>query len=287
MTVFAPSNEAFDKLPDGTVENLLQPENIEQLKEILLYHVVPANAASSGLSSGDVETLNGKSVSIDVSDGVNVNDAKVTQADIIAKNGIIHVIDSVLLPPMDMAMSSESNEECDLGTIVDVAVDNESFETLVTAVTAAELVGTLSGDGPFTVFAPTDDAFAALPEGTVEGLLEDIPALTSILTYHVVAGKVESGDLTNGPVATVNGADVEINIDDGVKVNDSNVIIADVQACNGVIHVIDSVLLPPEDDDDLFEKDAASTLDEESSSGAIRSFASTFVVIVIGFLSIY
>ena len=93
--------------------------------------------------------------------------------------------------------------------------------------------------------APTDDAFADLPEGTVEGLLEDIPALTSILTYHVVSGKVESGDLTNGPVATVNGADVEINLDDGVKVNDSNVIIPDVQACNGVIHVIDAVLIPP------------------------------------------
>jgi len=149
----APSNEAFDALPDGTVENLLQPENIEQLKEILLYHVVPANAASSGLSSGDVETLNGKSVSIDVSGvKVKVNDATVTQADIIAKNGIIHVIDSVLLPPMDMAMSSESDEECDLGTIVDVAVGNGSFETLVAAVTATDLVGTLSGDGPFTVF---------------------------------------------------------------------------------------------------------------------------------------
>ena len=141
----APSNEAFDKLPDGTVENLLQPENIEQLKEILLYHVVPANAASSGLSSGDVETLNGKSVSIDVSH-LKVNDATVTQADIIAKNGIIHVIDSVLLPPMDMASST-----CDLGTIVDVAVGNKSFETL-SAVTAADLVETLSGDGPFTVF---------------------------------------------------------------------------------------------------------------------------------------
>merc|ERR1711966_352178 len=158
------------------------------------------------------------------------------------------------------------SEECDLGSIVDVAVGNGSFNTLVAAVTAADLAGTLSGDGPFTVFAPTDDAFAALPEGTVEGLLEDIPSLTSILTYHAVAGKVESGGLTNGPVPTINGADVEINLDDGVKVNESNVIIADVQACNGVIHVIDSVLLPPEDDGDLL-KDAASTLDEEASSG--------------------
>jgi len=137
---------------------------------------------------------------------------------------------------------------CDLGTIVDVAVGNGSFNTLVAAVTAAELGGTLSSDGPFTVFAPTDAAFAALPEGTVEGLLEDIPALTSILTYHVVSGKVESTDLVNGPVTTVNGADVEINLDDGVKVNDSNVVIADVQACNGVIHVIDAVLIPPEEE---------------------------------------
>ena len=98
-----------------------------------------------------------------------------------------------------------------------------------------------------STLAPTDDAFAALPEGTVEGLLEDIPALTSILTYHVAAGKVESGDLSTGPVTTVNGADVDVSVDDdgSVRVNDSNVIIPDVQACNGVIHVIDAVLIPP------------------------------------------
>ena len=100
---------------------------------------------------------------------------------------------------------------------------------------------------PSSHTAPTDDAFAALPEGTVAGLLEDIPQLTSILTYHVVPGKVESGDLSTGPVTTVNGADVDISVDDdgGVRVNDSNVVLADVQACNGVIHVIDAVLLPP------------------------------------------
>jgi len=153
-------------------------------------------------------------------------------------------------PPETTEAPPTTTEEpsCDLGTIVDVAVGNGSFGTLVAAVTAAGLVDTLSSDGPFTVFAPTDDAFAALPEGTVEGLLEDIPALTSILTYHVVAGKVESTDLVNGPVTTVNGADVEINLDDGVKVNDSTVIIPDVQACNGVIHVIDAVLIPPEEE---------------------------------------
>merc|ERR1712127_1085570 len=153
-----------------------------------------------------------------------------------------------LIPPTPEAAPFESDEEaCDLGTIVDVAIGNGSFGTLVAAVIAADLVDTLSGDGPFTVFAPTDDAFADLPEGTVAGLLEDIPALTSILTYHVVSGKVESGDLSTGPVTTVNGADVDVSVDDdgGVRVNDSNVIIPDVQACNGIIHVIDAVLIPP------------------------------------------
>ena len=164
--------------------------------------------------------------------------------------------------------STSTAQECDLGTIVDVAVGNGSFETLVAAVTAAELVETLSSDGPFTVFAPTDDAFAALPEGTVEGLLEDIPTLTSILTYHVVSGKVESTDLTNGPVPTVNGADVEINLDDGVKVNDSNVVIADVPACNGVIHAIDAVLMPPTPEAAPMEES-----DEECDLGSIVDVA--------------
>ena len=113
------------------------------------------------------------------------------------------------------------------------------------AVTAAGLVDTLSGEGPFTVFAPTDDAFAALPEGTLEGLLNDIPTLTSILTYHVVPGAVMSGDLSDGMMpATVNGQTVTIGVGDGVTVDGANVIIADIEASNGVIHVIDSVILP-------------------------------------------
>lgn len=131
------------------------------------------------------------------------------------------------------------------GTIVDIAAGDDRFETLVAAVTAAGLVETLSGEGPFTVFAPTDDAFAALPEGTVEGLLEDIPALTSILTYHVVPGAVMSGDLSDGMMPeTVNGQTVTIGVGDGVTVDGANVIIADIEASNGVIHVIDQVILP-------------------------------------------
>jgi len=129
--------------------------------------------------------------------------------------------------------------------IVDTAVAAGSFNTLAAALTAADLVGTLKGDGPFTVFAPTDDAFAALPEGTVEGLLADIQALTAILTYHVVAGEVMSGDLSDGMMAaTVNGAEVTIGTMDGVTVNGANVTAADIKASNGVIHVIDSVLIP-------------------------------------------
>ncbi|MDX8346504.1 MULTISPECIES: fasciclin domain-containing protein [unclassified Cognatiyoonia] len=129
--------------------------------------------------------------------------------------------------------------------IVDTAAEAGSFTTLLTAAEAAGLVDTLKGDGPFTIFAPTDEAFAALPEGTVEGLLEDPEALASILTYHVVPGKVMSTDLTNEMEATtVNGADVTIMTEGGVTVEDANVVTADIEASNGVIHVIDSVILP-------------------------------------------
>lgn len=131
--------------------------------------------------------------------------------------------------------------------IVDVAVGAGNFTTLVAAVQAAGLVDTLKGEGPFTVFAPTDAAFAALPAGTVEALLADIPALTAILTYHVVPGKVMSTDLSEGlTAATVNGADVTITLADGAKINGVTISTADIEASNGVIHVIDAVILPPQ-----------------------------------------
>jgi transforming growth factor-beta-induced protein len=132
--------------------------------------------------------------------------------------------------------------------IVDIAVADGRFGTLVAAVTAADLVDTLKSEGPFTVFAPTDDAFAALPEGTVEGLLSDIPALTDVLLYHVVAGEVLAETVvTLESATTVQGSDVTITVnDEGVFLNDTiQVIITDIQASNGVIHVIDGVLLPP------------------------------------------
>jgi uncharacterized surface protein with fasciclin (FAS1) repeats len=136
------------------------------------------------------------------------------------------------------------------GTIVDVASGNEDFSTLVAAVGAADLVETLSGEGPFTVFAPTDAAFEALPEGVLDALLleENKDTLVKILTYHVVAGEVTSDQLTAGDVPTVEGQTVAVTTDGGVQVNGANVVAADVEASNGVIHVIDTVLLPPDVD---------------------------------------
>jgi uncharacterized surface protein with fasciclin (FAS1) repeats len=138
-------------------------------------------------------------------------------------------------------------EEIMVGDIVAIASETEGFSTLVAALTAASLVETLQGEGPFTVFAPTDDAFAALPEGLLEKLLlpENVGVLTSILTYHVVSGKVMSTDVMAGDVPSVEGSSITLATDYGVQVNDALVISADIEASNGVIHVIDQVIVPP------------------------------------------
>lgn len=151
----------------------------------------------------------------------------------------------------DSESSSESTmEQESVGTIVDVAVGAGNFSTLVAAVTAADLVETLSGTGPFTVFAPTDDAFAALPAGVLDALLlpENKAVLAKILTYHVVSGTVMAADVTDGDVATVEGQNIKLSTANGVTVNGANVISADVAASNGVIHAIDAVILPPDVD---------------------------------------
>ena len=160
FTVFAPTNEAFAALPEGTLETLLLPENKQQLTDILLYHVVSGSVlAADVVTLSEAETLLGKNVNITVDmDKVMVNEANVVATDIIADNGVIHVIDSVILPPADMT------------DIVDTAVADGRFTTLAAALGAADLVETLKGEGPFTVFAPTDDAFAALPAGTVDSI---------------------------------------------------------------------------------------------------------------------
>jgi uncharacterized surface protein with fasciclin (FAS1) repeats len=232
LTVFAPTDDAFAALPEGTVEALLN--DIPALSDILLYHVADGKYMASDVVAMDMlPTLQGQYADIEVMDGtVMIDNAQVILTDIEAANGVIHVIDAVILP--------ETRD------IVDVAVEDGRFTTLVAAVQAAGLEEALRGEGPLTVFAPTDDAFAALPEGTVEALLDDIPTLTDILLYHVVDGKVMSMDVVKlSEAATLLGENVSISVEDGsVFINDAQVILADIETSNGVIHVIDAVLLP-------------------------------------------
>lgn len=240
FTVFAPTDEAFAKLPAGTLEMLLKPENKAKLAAILTYHVVPgAVKAADVVKLKNAGTVNGQRVDIKV-DGakVTVDGAKVVTTDIACSNGVIHVIDTVILP-VD-------------GTIVDVAVKNGSFNTLVAAVKAAGLVETLSGKGPFTVLAPTDAAFAKLPAGTLEMLLkpENKQQLVDILTYHVVPGVAAYSDavVKMTEVPTVLGSSIAVKVVDGkVMLNGATVVAADVEATNGVIHAVDTVILPTKD----------------------------------------
>jgi transforming growth factor-beta-induced protein len=241
FTVFAPTNDAFAALPEGLVDALLLPENVETLKAILTYHVVPGKVLAADVAAGDVATVQGENVTLSTAGGVKVNESNVIATDVMASNGVIHVIDSVLVPPtVDVAALLA-------GDIVEVASGNADFSTLVAAVQAAGLVETLQGDGPFTVFAPTNEAFAALPEGLVDALLlpENVEVLQAILTYHVVPAKVLAADVADGEVATVQGEEVTLSTAGGVKVNEATVVATDVMASNGVIHVIDSVLVPP------------------------------------------
>lgn len=236
FTVFAPTDEAFAKLPAGTVESLLKPENKAKLQAILTYHVVPgAVKAADVVKLTGAKTVQGQNVAIKVADGkVMVDGATVLKTDIETSNGVIHVIDSVILP----------NDK----DIVDTAVGAGSFKTLVAAVQAAGLVDTLKGKGPFTVFAPTDAAFAKLPAGTVESLLkpENKDKLVAILTYHVVPGAVYASDVVKvTSAATVNGKKLPVSVTNaGVVVGGSHVTATDIDTTNGVIHIVDSVILP-------------------------------------------
>ena len=237
FTVFAPTDEAFAKLPKGTLEMLLKPENKAKLAAILTYHVVPGSVkAADVVKLKNAATVQGQRVDIKVDAGkVMVDGANVVATDVACSNGVIHVIDTVILP-VD-------------GTIVDVAAKNGSFNTLVAAVKAAGLVETLSGKGPFTVLAPTDAAFAKLPAGTLEMLLkpENKKQLVDILTYHVVPGVAAYSDqvVKMSQVPTVLGTPITVTVTDGkVRLNDSNVVATDVEASNGVIHVVDTVILP-------------------------------------------
>jgi uncharacterized surface protein with fasciclin (FAS1) repeats len=236
FTVFAPTDEAFAKLPAGTVEMLLKPENKDQLTAVLTYHVVAGKvAAKQVVELKGAKTLNGQRVNIAVVDGkVSVDKARVVKTDILCSNGIIHVIDSVILPASD--------------NIVVTADKAGAFKTLLAAAKAAGLAEALTGAGPFTVFAPTDEAFAKLPAGTVESLLkpENKEKLVAILKYHVVPGRVYSEDaLAAKKATTLQGSEIHVSVSGGqAKINDANLVTTDLDASNGVIHVIDSVILP-------------------------------------------
>lgn len=241
FTVFAPTDDAFYMLPEGTLDAVLADN--ELLTSILTYHVVDGTALSTDLVDGTtVETLNGGSVTVTIdTTGVFINDAQVIIADIVADNGVVHVIDAVLLPVVETT------------TVVDVIIDSEDHTVLELAVVQEELVETLSGEGPFTVFAPTDEAFTALADAfnvEVTSLLE-LQNLTDILTYHVVSGTVLSTDLTDGMETTaLNGGTLTFTVDSmGVEVGTAAVgpamvIVADIVTDNGVVHVIDAVLVP-------------------------------------------
>ncbi|MDD9964646.1 MAG: fasciclin domain-containing protein [Myxococcales bacterium] len=217
FTVFAPTDAAFEALaavPEG-----------DALSDVLLYHVLEGIAGPLDLRDGGAAvTAAGAPVLFNLADGAKINDAVISTTNVVANNGVIHVIDAVMLPPTR--------------DIVETAIDAGVFSSLAGALTSADLVPTLQGPGPFTVFAPTDDAFAALPT-VPEG-----DALSDVLLYHVVDGAIGSGNLADGAVEMVSGSSVTVDLEAGVRINGSTVTQANVLATNGIIHIIDGVLIP-------------------------------------------
>ena len=231
--VFAPTDDAFAAIPAETLTALLNDP--DALREILLYHVVTDELkAAEVLASASLTMASGKMANITVNaEAAMIENAKIIDTDIIAANGVIHVIDAVLMPPKD---------------IVEVAQAAGQFNTLLAAATAAGLVDTLKSAGPFTVFAPNDDAFAKIDEATLNALIADPEALKNILLYHVVLGRLMAADvLAAKNLKTVDGRYLRISTDNGdAFVDQAKIIATDVAATNGVIHVIDSVMMPYE-----------------------------------------
>ncbi len=242
FTVFAPTNAAFDKLGTATIAALLADK--AALTKVLTYHVVPGKVLKADIPLGkSITTVQGATITINVvGSDVFITDAqggksKIVTTDIMASNGVVHVIDTVIMP-------REPN-------IVELAVATPDLSTLVTAVKAAGLTETLSGPGPFTVFAPTNAAFAKLPKADLDKLLADPKALANVLRYHVVSGKVLKADIPLGKaIKTVQGGSITINeVGADVVITDalhrtSKITATDILASNGVVHLIDTVILP-------------------------------------------
>ena len=234
FTVFAPTNAAFAKLGEDTIKDLLKPANRSKLASILTYHVVPGRLlAADVISSSGLSTVQGATLVPRHDDGgAYIDGARVLKTNIVVGNGVIHVIDAVVTPRP---------------TIVETAAANASFSTLVTAVQAAGLTDALSGKGPFTVFAPNDAAFGKLPKETLRGLLAKPEELAKILKFHVIPGRVLSTDLPEGTIRPRTLAGMKLQVQrssNGVRVGKAHVLAADIQCGNGVIHVIDSVVIP-------------------------------------------
>ena len=253
LTIFAPTDAAFAALPKGTLAKLIQPNNKAALTQILTFHVLPKEVLGANLdrvkSKTSFETLNGANLTFEKR-GAKIGNARIVTRDILTDNGVIHVIDAVLLPPnLPKLNDVEESESRAGGNIVEVAEGAGQFKTLIKAVETAGLAKTLMGDGPFTVFAPNDAAFAKLGH-TVADLLkpENRATLTSILTYHVLPSEVLAANvlrLQDGAhMKTVNGKTVRIRNKGTLRINNSRIIATDVLASNGVIHVIDTVLIP-------------------------------------------
>ena len=266
FTLFAPTDAAFNALPQGTVAALLN--DLPLLTNILLHHVVGDSVMSGMLSNGQiVTTLLGTDVTVTINtSGVFIDNAQVTVADIIADNGVVHVIDAVLLPNPGCtdptATNYDANAIVDDGsctyatnTVYDVVVTSPDHTYLEIGIDTCGFDAYLSGPGPFTLFAPTDAAFNALPPVTLLALLNDIPQLTNILKHHVVGDSVMSGMLSNGQViTTLLGTDVTVTINSsGVYIDNAMVTVVDIVADNGVVHVIDAVLLPPAPSNTIYD----------------------------------
>lgn len=271
-TFFAPTNEAFAKIPQAQLDALLA--NPDALFEVLSYHVVPQRVAAAQVATlQNATTLQGSPLTVNASGAtVRVNDATVVATDVAADNGVIHLIDTVLLPPNFELPAAATNgtqtaaptapatgtaagssstgtaaTAAQSQTIAQIVLSDARFSTLRTALQAAGLTDVLAGTGPFTVFAPTNDAFAKIPQDQLQALLANREQLTRVLQYHVTAGNLPAAQLSqNTSINTLAGANLSVSAQGGsVRVGDATVTQADVTASNGVIHVIDTVLMPP------------------------------------------
>lgn len=237
FTVFAPTDAAFEQLPTDALRSLLLlPEKADDLELILLHHVFAGDLLAADVVQLDnFATLSDQRLDVSVEpSGVFLDDARIVVTDIPCSNGVIHVIDRVLMP--------------NTSTILETAIDAGGFETLAFAVQAADLFDTLQGPGPFTVFAPTNDAFASVPVQILRRLLfpDNQPLLQRVLTFHVVPGRLYAEDVVQmGSLTTLQGSTLDVQVVNGeVFVGGAKVVLADLEARNGNIHVIDGVLVP-------------------------------------------